>query len=147
MKLSTRARYGTRALLDLAINSSSEPVPLKSIAKRQALSLTYLEHLVTPLIAAGFVRSVRGSRGGIALAKPPKEIKLIDVLQVLEGASYPVECIGDPSLCNRSGTCVTRDLWSEVQDAMNQVLENTTLQDLVERHKAKETCGEEMYYI
>lgn len=147
MKLSTRARYGTRALLDLALSGGTEPVPLKTIARRQQISLTYLEHLVTPLVAAGIVRSVRGSRGGVALARPPRDIKMIEVIQLLEGSTAPVECINDPGVCPRSSTCVTRDLWSELRDAINIVLESTTLQDLCERQRKREERGKEMYYI
>jgi Rrf2 family protein len=147
MKLSTRARYGTRALLDLALYGGTEPVPLKSIAHRQQISLTYLEHLVTPLIAAGILRSTRGFRGGVALAKLPQEIKLIEIIKLLEGSTSPMECITDPSVCPRSARCATRDLWTEVQDAMNRILEVTTLQDMVERQRKKEKHEEKMYYI
>lgn len=147
MKLSTRARYGTRALLDLALYGGAEPVPLKSIAERQQISLTYLEHLVTPLIAAGILRSVRGARGGVALAKPAREIKLIAVIQLLEGSTAPVECVTDPSVCPRSARCATRDFWGEVKDAINNILESTTLQNLVERQKKKGELVEGMYYI
>ena len=147
MKLSTRARYGTRALMDLALNGGSSPVPLKAIAQRQQISLTYLEHLVTPLIGAGIVRSVRGAKGGVALARPPKEIKLIEVIKLLEGSTAPTECINDPGVCPRSARCATRDVWSEVEDAINNVLEATTLEDLAERQKKKGEPLEQMYYI
>ena len=118
MKLSTRARYGTRALLDLAIQGSGEPVSLKDIAKRQQISLQYLEHLMTPLIAAGLVRSVRGPKGGVMLAKPPEKIMLSEIIQLLEGSIAPVDCVDNPKLCPRSGLCVTRDIWDEVKQAM-----------------------------
>ena len=147
MKLSTRARYGTRALLDLALHWGQEPVPLKDIAHRQQISLHYLEHLITPLIAAGMVMSVRGARGGVWLAKPPQEIKLSEVLQLLEGSIAPVECVNNPRTCPRSDLCVTRDVWSEMKKAMNEVLESTTLQDLVEHQKRKGQPKEAMYYI
>ncbi len=147
MKLSTKAQYGTRALLDLALHSGEGPVPLKDIAQRQEISLTYLEHLVTPLIAAGIVRSKRGARGGISLAKPPQEIKLSEAIQLLEGSTAPVECINDPDSCPRSDLCITRDVWSELEKSINNVLESITLQDLVERQKSKEQTREAMYYI
>ena len=147
MKLSTRARYGTRALLDTALHQGNGPVPLKTIARRQQVSLQYLEHLITPLIAAGLIRSVRGARGGVWLAKPPQEIRLSEVIDILEGSLAPVECVNDASYCPRSEFCVTRDVWGEMKRAMNGILESTTLQDLVERQQKKGQPKEEMYYI
>ena len=147
MKLSTRGRYGTRALLDLALHQGEGPVPLKDIAQRQQISLLYLEHLIAPLIAGGIVRSTRGARGGVSLAKSPDEIRLSEVIQLLEGSIAPAECVNNPGICTRSELCVTRDIWSELKKAMNGVLESTTLQDLVERQKRKERPEEAMYYI
>ena len=147
MKLSTRGRYATRALLDLALHHGEEPVLLKDIAQRQQISLRYLEHLITPLIAGGIVRSTRGPRGGVSLAKPPEEIRLSDVIQLLEGSIAPVECVNNPGICTRSELCATRDIWGELKKAMNGVLQSTTLQDLVERQKRKERPAEVMYYI
>ena len=147
MKLSTRARYGTRALLDLALHSGEGAVLLKDIARRQEISLPYLEHLISPLVAAGIVKSTRGARGGILLLKPPAEIKLSEVLELLEGSMAPVDCVNNPKICPRSDLCVTRDIWSEMKKAMNGVLEATTLQDLVERQKGKNGPNHRMYYI
>jgi len=147
MKLSTRGRYGTRALLDLALHQGEGPVLLKDIAQRQQISLRYLEHLITPLIAGGIVRSMRGARGGVSLARPPEEIRLSEVVQFLEGSITPVECVNNPRICTRSELCVTRDIWGELKKAMNGVLEGITLQDLVERQKRKEQPKELMYYI
>ena len=138
MKLSTRVRYGTRALLDLAGHGGKGAVLLRDIAQRQQISLMYLEHLVTPLITAGIVRSTRGPRGGIWLAKPPQEIKLNEVVRLFEGSIAPVECVNSPKTCPRSDFCVTRDVWGELKRAVNGVLESTTLQDLLERQKSKE---------
>ena len=147
MKLSTKGRYATRAMLDLAINQGEGPILLKDIAQRQQISLSYLEHLVTPLIAGGLIRSTRGARGGVSLARSPEEIKLSEVIQLLEGSLAPVECVNNPELCSRSELCVTRDVWSELKKAMNGVLESTTLQDLVERQKGKGRTAKAMYYI
>jgi len=137
MKLSTRGRYGLRALLDLALHDGEGLIPLKDIARRQEISLHYLEHLIAPLIAAGLVRSTRGARGGVLLVKPPSQIKLSEVIQALEGSIAPVECVRDPGLCQRSALCASRDVWSELMEAMVQVLDSTTLQDLVERQRTK----------
>jgi len=147
MKLSTRGRYGTRALLDLALHHGEEPVLLKDIAEREQISVRYLEHLITPLIAGGIVRTTRGAKGGVSLVKPPKEVKLSEIMQLLEGSVAPVECISSPGICSRSKLCVTRDIWGELKQAMDGILESTTLQDLVERQREKEQPEEAMYYI
>ncbi len=147
MKLSTRGQYGTRALLDLALRETEEPVPLRGIALRQQIPLQYLEHLITPLIAAGILRSIRGAKGGILLVRAPEEIKLSEVIQVLEGPIAPTECLDNPGICDRSAFCVTRDVWDELKRAMEGVLESTTLQDLVERHRKKEQTEPAMYYV
>ena len=147
MKLSTRGRYGLRALLDLAVHQGEGMVLLKDIARRQEVSLPYLEHLITPLIAGGLVKSTRGARGGVLLVKPPAEVKLTEVVQLLEGSIAPVDCVNDPRVCSRSASCVTRDIWMQIKDAMIQVLDSTTLQDLVERQRQKEQTETGMYHI
>lgn len=147
MKLSTRARYGTRALLELALHQGEGPILLKEIAKKQQISLSYLEHLISPLVAGGIIRSIKGPRGGVYLAKAPAEIKLNEVIRLLEGSLAPVDCINDPGICNRSEFCVTRDVWSELKMVMDGVLESTTLQDLAERHRKKDQPEPVMYYI
>jgi len=147
MKLSTKGRYGTRALLELALHKGDDPISLKDIACRQQISLSYLEQLVSPLVAGGIIRSTKGPRGGVSLVKEPSEIKLSDIIQALEGSVAPAECVDNPNVCDRSPSCVTRDIWSELKMAMNGVLESTTLQHLVERQKEKQELREEMYYI
>ena len=147
MKLSTRGRYGTMALLDLALHWGKAPVPLKDIARRQNISLPYLEHLISPLIGAGIVGSTRGARGGMQLVRPPGEVKLSEVIPLLEGSTAPVECLNNPESCSRYDFCVTRDVWAAMKKAMDDVLESTTLQDLVERQKKKKQSAEAMYYI
>ena len=147
MKLSTRTRYGTRALLELALHQKGGPVALKDIAGQQQISLPYLEHLVAPLIAAGIIRSVKGPRGGISLARRPADIKLIDVVHLLEGSLAPVDCLEDPDACKRSGFCATRDVWGGLKGAIDGFLEAITLQDLLEKQKNKGQQGKSMYYI
>ena len=147
MKLSTKGRYGTRALLDVALHQEDSPVQLKVIAQRQQIPLHYLEHIIAPLIAAGLLRSTRGAYGGVSLGKPPQEIVLSEVIQVLEGSITPVECVDDPNVCSRADICVTRDVWTDVKKAMVGVLESVTLQDLVERQKDKHNLESAMYYI
>jgi Rrf2 family protein len=138
MKLSTKGEYGMRALLDLALHETDAPIPLKEISQRQEIPLQYLEHLITPLITAGLVRSFRGAKGGVLLARNPREIKLIQIIQTLEGSISPTECLNNPDICGRASFCVTRDVWGEMKRAMEGVLEATTLSDLVERHRKKE---------
>ena len=148
MKLSTRGRYGTRMLLDLALRDGEGPIQLKDIAQRQQISLMYLEHLITPLVAAEMIRSMRGARGGIWLARSPQEIKLSEVVELLEGSIAPVDCVNDPKACPRSDLCVTRDVWIELKEAMDGVLESKTLQDLVEMQKVKGRRASDItYYI
>jgi Rrf2 family protein len=122
-------------------------VLLKDVAQRQEISLRYLEHIITPLVMAGIVRSTRGAKGGVYLARPPDKIKLIEVIQVLEGSTAPVECVDSPGLCSRSKICVTRDVWTQVKTAIDKILENTTLGDLVEKQKIKELPEPAMYYL
>ena len=147
MKLSTKARYGMRAMLSLALDDGKGPVPLRKIAKEQGISEKYLEHLMASLKSASLVRSVRGMHGGYRLAKPSSQIRLDEVVRVLEGSIVPVECVDDPGLCRRVCSCAIRDIWVQVKEAMEAVLESTTLQDLVERQREKEQSEGTMYYI
>ncbi|ADJ25705.1 transcriptional regulator, BadM/Rrf2 family [Dehalogenimonas lykanthroporepellens BL-DC-9] len=147
MKLSTRARYGTRALLDLAQNYGDQVIPIKDIARRQQISLSYLEHLIGPLVDARLIQSVRGAKGGLKLAKSPEAIKLSEVVSLLEGPIEPVECIHNPEKCDRSLFCATRDIWDDMGRAITEVLGQTTLADLVSRQQAKMSNDSDMYYI
>lgn len=147
MRLSTRARYGTRALLDIAVHGQDEPVQLKDIAERQQVSAAYLEQVIRPLVAAGMVRSLRGAKGGFVLGRPADGIRLIEAMAILEGPVALVECVGNAKACSRSEYCVTRDLWCEVSEAIVGVLEATTLLDLVKRQRAKQQLKETSYHI
>lgn len=135
MKLSTRTRYGIRAIVELAGNHGQGPLQIKIIAQRQDISAKYLEQLMTILKSAGFVKSIRGSKGGYLLAKAPSQIKLSDVFAVLEGPVIPVECLDDKSSCARIADCATRQVWAEVQEAIITVLQSKTLQDLADKVK------------
>ena len=147
MKISTKGQYGTRALLDLALHYGEGPLLIKDIAKRQGISQHYLEHIFIRLSAAGLVNGTRGAKGGFALAKPPAQIKISEVIQLMEGSLAPVQCVDDPKLCSRAASCVTRDIWADMKTAMSKVLESSTLQDLVERHSEKEQAQAIMYHI
>ncbi len=135
MKLSTRTRYGIRAILELAENHGKGLLQLKIIAGHQDISVKYLEQLMAMLKSAGFVRSVRGSKGGYILAKLPNQIKLNDVFNCLEGPVTTVECVENENYCARSADCVARGLWAQVQQAITAVLQSVTLQDLLDRTK------------
>jgi len=139
MKLSTRTRYGIRAILELAENHGKGLLQLKIIAGHQDISVKYLEQLMAILKSAGFVRSVRGSKGGYILAKPPNQIKLNDVFNCLEGPVTTVECVDSENYCARAADCVARGLWAQVQQAIETVLRSVTLQDLLDRTKGKKT--------
>jgi len=148
MKLSTRGRYASRAMLDLALNYGKGSVSLKNIARRQEISERYLEHIMIVLLSAGLVQSTRGSRGGFSLAKLPKEIKLSQIIQAVEGSISPVACVDDPKLCNRVDVCVTYEIWKKLKKAMLEVLDSVTLEDMVNMQKKKLSKQKDrMYYI
>ncbi len=135
MKLSTRTRYGIRAILELAENYGNGPLQLRIIARDQELSVKYLEQLMAMLKSAGIVRSVRGSKGGYILAKSPSQVRVSDCFQCLEGPVITTECVEDESYCERTVDCVARQVWIEVQEAVMGVLQSMTLQNLVDRAK------------
>ncbi len=138
MKISTRGRYGVRMMLDLAMHEGHGPVSLKDIAARQEISEKYLSNIVPPLRNAGLVVSVRGSRGGYALGKKPREITLKDILLVLEGPMCLVECTGQPKICRRADECLMRDIWAQVSDRILDTLGTFDLETMVEQQKSKE---------
>jgi len=133
MKLSTRTRYGMRAILDLAERGGGRPLQLKVIAQHQDISIKYLEQLMAVLRSAGLVRSIRGSKGGYLLAKAPNQIKLSDIFNCLEGPVVTAECIEDEDYCIRAADCVVRQVWAQVEDVIRNLLQSITLQDLMDR--------------
>jgi len=139
MRLSTRTRYGIRAMLELAENQGRGPLQLRIIAHRQDISVKYLDQLMAILKSAGFVRSVRGSKGGYMLAKAPEQIKLSDVFSCLEGPVVTVECTENENYCARAADCVARQVWTQLQEAVMAVLQSITFQDLVDRTKNNKT--------
>ena len=147
MKLSTKGRYGTRLMLDLAINYGKGPVLLKDVAERQEISEKYLGHLIPPLKAAGLLNSTRGAHGGYTLAKAPENITLREVIQAVEGEMAVVECVSSPKICSRVDSCVTRDIWSLMSEKITEVLDSTTLQDMVNRQGEKQRSHSLVYSI
>jgi len=147
MKLSTKGRYGARAMVDIALYYDQGPVLLKDIAKRQDISEKYLEHIITSLKVAGLVKSIRGAHGGYILAKSPVQIKLSQIIKALEGSTAPVECVDDPKFCPRAELCVTRDVWREIKRGIDEILESISLKDLAEQQKKKEQNKNTIYNI
>lgn len=137
MKLSTKGRYGLRALIDLALNSEDEAVSISSIASRQNISDSYLEQLVSKLKKAGLVKSVRGAGGGYRLAKEAKDISVGDVLRALEGNLDAVACPGNEESggCQASDLCVTRYVWQRINDSITEAVDGIMLDQLVEESR------------
>ena len=133
MKLSTRSKYGLRAMLELALAYGQKPMQIRMIAEKQDISSKYLEQLIAMMRSSGLVRSIRGPKGGYILSKPPSDIKLSEIFTVLEGPMVVVDCLVYPEYCPRCADCVTRSIWSDIQDAMMGILDSTTLQDLVDK--------------
>jgi Rrf2 family iron-sulfur cluster assembly transcriptional regulator len=135
MKLSTRCRYGTRLIVDLSMHHEKGPIPMTEIANRQGVSVKYLEQLIIPLKKAKMIKSVRGTKGGHMLARPPEKITVGQVVRVLEGGSDLVPCMADPNGCNLTERCLTRDLWLEAIQAFYTVLDAVTMRQIVDKKR------------
>lgn len=136
MKISTKGRYAVRVMLDLACNSTGECIKVKSIAARQNLSEKYLEQIISILNKAGYVKSVRGANGGYKLTREPKDYTVGSILRLTEGSLAPVACLDSPDGtvdCERCDSCDTLPLWKDLQDAINNVVDNVTLADLLKK--------------
>lgn len=140
MKISTKGRYGLTIMMALAKNKGRGPLSLKAIAHDNHLSEHYLEQLIAPLRNAGLVNSIRGAYGGYVLARNPKEITAADVIRVLEGPIQPVEVMEDDDPAKR-------ELWVKIRDAVKDVLEGTTLDDLIHFDRDLQTQDPDMFYI
>ncbi|MBC3805428.1 Rrf2 family transcriptional regulator [Acetobacterium fimetarium] len=144
MKISTKGRYALRLMLDLAVNNTGEFIPIKRIAERQEISEKYLEQIITQISRAGFVKSVRGSQGGYQLAHKPEDYTVGMILRLMEGELSPVACLDEPGGCERADRCVTVEVWQAIKEAVENVVDNITLADLVKRYQEKGECE---YYI
>ena len=131
MKLTTRSRYGTRLMLDMAERYNQGPIQMGEIAERQNISLKYLEQLIIPLKKAGYVQSIRGPRGGHMLTVDPEDIKLGEIVQLYEGDMGLSHCVADPAACDRYGMCALRKVWSEITEEIHGKLNAITFGDLV----------------
>ena len=143
MKLSTKSRYGTRMILDLAQHYGQGAIQLGEIAKRQKISLKYLEQIIRPLKKAGYVGSFRGAKGGHILNKPPDEITVGEIVAVLEGGDTLIQCDQDPATCEREDSCLTRYLWMEAAKAMYTRLAEITFADVMSLQE--EVCKEKYF--
>ena len=138
MKISTKGRYALRLMIDLASNSNGNPISLKDVAKRQGISDKYLEQIISVLNKAGYVRSVRGAQGGYLLKMEPSEYTVGMILRLTEGSLSPVACVEDDTIaCDKIDSCVTVMVWKKINDAVNNVVDNITLQDLVDWQNEK----------
>lgn len=134
MKISTKGRYALRLMLDLATYNTGEPVSLKDISKRQDISEKYLEQIIANLNRAGYVRSIRGAKGGYTLTREPKDITVGMILRETEGDLSPVACVSDSVGvdCGRTSACVTYRVYKQLNDAINGVIDNITIADMLE---------------
>ena len=137
MKLSTKGRYGTRAMIDIALYKESGSTLLKDIASRQGISLKYLDHILSSLRKAGLIKNVRGKGGGYSLTRPAAQITLCEIIEAVEGTLAPVECVDNPDYCKKTCTCSAHDVWVKVRESIEDVLRNTSLQSLTENHEKK----------
>ena len=138
MRLSTRGRYGLRIMMELALRHGSGPVMVESIASAQGLTPSYVHLLAGGLKQAGLIKSVRGPGGGHELAKDPSKISALDIFEALEGPAF-IACVEDPGACTKTRVCATRDLWHDAWVAMEKILADRTLADLVEAQRTKGT--------
>jgi Rrf2 family iron-sulfur cluster assembly transcriptional regulator len=142
IRLSTKGRYGTRLMLNLAenYNNGNESVILKSVSCDEEISIRYLEQIIIPLKINKLVKSIRGAGGGYILARHPSKIKLSDILHALEGACCLVECVDDEEYCDKIQECAAYETWKEASFLLKNYFEKTTLQDLLEISKKKKSA-------
>jgi len=141
VKLSTRGRYGLKAMFDLALNFGEGPISLTSIAERQAISVNYLEQLISPLRKANLVESVRGAQGGYMLAKSPENITVGVILTTLEGPLAPTDCVvvdGDDEVCDHSSYCVTKVIYEKIYESITSVVNSITLQHMIDDYHSNQ---------
>ena len=138
LKISTKGRYALRLMIYIAANSNGKPVSIKDVAKNEDISDKYLEQIVSLLHKAGYVRSIRGAQGGYMLTRKPEEYTVGMILRAAEGSLAPVSCLDeDINHCEHAGRCTTLTIWQQLKDAIDNVVDNTTLADLIEEQKNK----------
>jgi Rrf2 family transcriptional regulator, cysteine metabolism repressor len=147
IKLSTKVRYGTRAMLDLACHYAGGSVLLKDVAGRQGISLKYLDRILSSLKSAGLVKSLRGAKGGYSLSLHPSQITLKQVIEAFDGPIRVVGCVKDRTYCQKLNTCATHDIWDGLSRKIEDILQSVTLEDLIIRSREKKKSSDNMYYI
>jgi len=148
MKLSTKGRYGVKAMVELALSYGEGPIPLNNIAHKQDISIHYLEQLFSSLRKAGLVKSIRGAQGGYILADKPKNITVGNIIRTLEGPLAPADCVEEDSEeCHKADCCVTRTIWVKLRDSINNVVDSITLQDMIEDYQKLNSDKCYMFHI
>lgn len=137
MKISTKGRYALRLMLDLSINHTGSYIPLKTIAQRQHISDKYLEQIIHQLSKEGLVQSARGAMGGYRLARTPEQYSVGEILRIVEGSLAPVSCLDCSSPCDKIDSCITIGLYKKIQDAIDSVVDHTTLADMINDYRSK----------
>jgi Rrf2 family cysteine metabolism transcriptional repressor len=139
MRLSTKGEYASRAMLELSLRYNQGPLHIKDISEAQHIPERFLEQILLLLKRAGYLKSRKGHQGGYALAKPPAEITVAEVIRVMDGPLAPIDCVSVMAheVCPMEDSCGLRWLWKEVRDSVAQLLERTTFDDLVRRTKHK----------
>ena len=132
MKISTKSRYGTRALLEIALNKNKENLTRKQISQNQEIPASYLENILISLKTKGIIRTIRGPKGGYELARDPADITIFQIVEIMEGPFDSIPCLDNDENCTRSSSCVTKGVWEKLQRAQENVLNEITIQDLVE---------------
>jgi len=141
MKLTTKCRYGIRAIVEIANNYPNRPTTRREISENQDLDDSYIENILLNLKNREIVRSIRGVKGGFVLSKPPDTITLLKIIESLQGEISPSKCVTNPASCKRSGTCITRPVWIRLQQAEKEFLKAITIQDLL--NDQRELCHRE----
>ena len=148
MKISTKGRYGLRAMMDIAMHAHNGlPVFLADVARRQDISGKYLEQIFSTLHGAGLVNTGRGRKGGYLLSRPPDKIRLKEIITVLEGPCTLVDCVADQAACAKREKCAARDIWTLLSNKLDELLSGFTLADLAKMQKDKTDHAPSMYHI
>ena len=137
MRISTKGRYALRLMLDLAMNSAGSFISLKAVAQRQGISDKYLAQITHQLSRAGLLQSARGAQGGYRLARQPEDYSVGEILRIVEGSLAPVSCLDCTTPCDKIDSCLTIGLYKKIQDAVDGVVDHTSLADIINEYRAK----------
>jgi Rrf2 family cysteine metabolism transcriptional repressor len=140
MKISTRARYGLRMMVRLAINFGNGPMDIRQISEVEGISLKYLGLIAISLKAAGLIRTARGFKGGSVLSKEPDNYTLLEIIEAIEGRISLIDCVANPKSCARESECLTKTIWAELNETIRNKLSEKTLRDLIRE------CGDMREY-